>query len=62
MRSHLARRESGAARCSLEEELRLLNEGLARAGNSKAALELVARKVNIISTINDRRIARRFGR
>jgi hypothetical protein len=51
-----------AARCSLEEELRLLEEGLARTGTSKAALELVARKVNILSTSNDRRLNRRFGR
>ena len=51
-----------AARCSLEEELRLLEEGLARAGTSKAALELVARKVNILSTSYDRRLNRRFGR
>jgi hypothetical protein len=51
-----------AARSSLEEELRLLDEGLARAGSSKAAIELVSRKLNILANINDRRISRRFGR
>ena len=57
-----AQTTADAARCSLEEELRLLDEGLNRAGTSKAAIELVARKVNIVSNINDRRIVRHFGR
>ena len=50
-------------RTSLDEELNLLEWGLHRARDGSAAKnELVARKVNMLSTINNRRIARRFGR
>ncbi|WP_201733685.1 hypothetical protein [Acidithrix sp. C25] len=45
-----------------EEELRFLDYGLALSGNSVAKTELVARKVNLMSNINNQRIARRFGR
>jgi hypothetical protein len=45
-----------------DEELRFLNHGLALAGSSAAKVELVARKVEMFSNINNRRIARRFGR
>jgi hypothetical protein len=45
-----------------EEELRFLDHGLALAGNSAAKVELVARKIEMLSSINNRRIARRFGR
>jgi hypothetical protein len=46
---------------SLEDELGLLEYGLARAGNSSAALELVARKVDQLSNLNAVRLARAFG-
>jgi hypothetical protein len=49
-------------RTSLDEELNLLEWGLHRADGSAAKNELVARKVNMLSNINNRRIARRFGR
>jgi hypothetical protein len=49
-------------RTSLNEELDLLDWGLHRADGSAAKTELVARKVNTLSTINDRRISRHFGR
>jgi len=45
-----------------EEELRFLDYGLAMANGSTAKVELVARKSNLLSNINNRRIARRFGR
>jgi hypothetical protein len=50
-----------ASRTSLEQELRLLSEGLALAGQSAAAIELVARKVELQANIDNRRIAWRFG-
>jgi hypothetical protein len=45
-----------------EEELRFLDYGMAMAGNSAAKAELVARKLNLLSNLNNARIARRFGR
>ncbi len=50
-----------ASRASLEEELDLLDYGMARAGTSAARLDLVARHVERMATINNRRITRRFG-
>lgn len=50
-----------ASRTSLEEELNLLDYGMARAGQSAARLELVSRHVERLSAINNRRISRRFG-
>lgn len=50
-----------ASRAGLEEELDLLDYGMARAGQSAAKVELVARHVERLSAINNRRIARRFG-
>ena len=50
-----------AMRTSLDEELGLLREGLALAGPSAAAIELVARKVETTANINNRRVVRRFG-
>jgi hypothetical protein len=50
-----------ASRASLDEEVDLLDYGLARAGGSAAKVELVARHVQRMATINDRRITRRFG-
>jgi hypothetical protein len=51
-----------ACTASLDNELDLLEWGLHRAGNSSAAAELVARKVDQLAALNDRRISRRFGR
>jgi len=45
-----------------EEELNFLDYGMARANGSGAKAELVARKANMLSAINNTRIARRFGR
>ena len=45
-----------------DEELRFLDHGLALAGGSATKVELVARKLEMLSSINNRRIARRFGR
>jgi hypothetical protein len=50
-----------ASRTALEIETDLLDYGLSRVGGSAAKAELVARHVNRLSTINDRRITRRFG-
>ena len=46
---------------SLDVELDLLDHGLQRAGGSQARVEIVARKVELLNNINNRRIARRFG-
>ena len=43
-----------------DEELNFLREFRAKADGSEAAMELVARKLEIFSTINNRRISRRF--
>lgn len=50
-----------ASRAGLEVELELLDYGMARAGQSAAKVELVARHVERLSAINNRRISRRFG-
>lgn len=50
-----------AARAALQEELAFLSDGLARAGASQTALELVSRKLDLLSNANNRRLARRFG-
>jgi hypothetical protein len=50
-----------ALRTALDEEMALLRDGLAQAGQSAAAIQLVARKVELQSSIDNRRIARRFG-
>jgi hypothetical protein len=50
-----------ALRASLDEELRLLREGLALAGQSAAGVELVARKVELLAAVDNRRFSRRFG-
>lgn len=46
---------------ALDEELGLLRYGLDKANGSAAAAELVSRKVSELSSLNSRRIARRFG-
>ena len=50
-----------ASRAALEEEFDLLDYGLARSGGSAAKTAIVARKVERMATINDRRLTRRFG-
>ena len=45
-----------------EEELRFLDFGMAMAAGSSAKAEMVARKANLMSNLNNQRIARRFGR
>jgi hypothetical protein len=50
-----------ALRTALDEELALLRDGLALAGQSHAAIELVARKVELLSSIDNRRITKHFG-
>jgi hypothetical protein len=50
-----------AVRASLDEELTLLQDGLAKAGQSAAALEIVAGKVQLLNAIDNRGISRRFG-
>jgi hypothetical protein len=52
---------SDASRAALEAEIDLMEYGLARAGGSVAKTELVARHVERMAAINDRRITRRFG-
>lgn len=49
-----------ASRAALEAEVDLLEYGMARAGGSAAKTELVARHVERLAAINDRRITRRF--
>jgi hypothetical protein len=50
-----------AMRAALDEELRLLHEGLAQAGQLAGGIELAARKVETTANINNRRAVRRFG-
>jgi hypothetical protein len=51
-----------ACEASLDCELDLLDYGLRRANGSAAKAELVARKVERLAALNDRRITRRFSR
>lgn len=62
MDRHDAQATMDAVQASLEEELALLEYGLHRANGSAAKTELVARKVQLLSALNDRRITRHFGR
>jgi hypothetical protein len=50
-----------ASRTALEEELDLLDFGMGRAGQSAAKAAIVARHVEKLVSINDRRLTRRFG-
>lgn len=50
-----------ASRAALDEEVDLLDYGLARASGSAAKTQLVIRHVERAAVINDRRITRRFG-
>ena len=49
------------SRTAFDLECDLLDYGLARAGRSAAKAALVARHVERVATINDRRITARFG-
>lgn len=51
---------SDAISVAADEELAFMREFRAKAGNSAAGLEIVGRKLEIFSTINNRRITRRF--
>jgi len=48
-------------KASLDEELSLLDWGLSEAAGSPAKVELVSRKVSLLSDGNSRRIVRHFG-
>jgi uncharacterized protein YicC (UPF0701 family) len=65
MRAERDRIDSQAAadamRTALEEELDLLDYGLQQARGSLAKAELVARKVELLASLNNSRITRRFG-
>jgi hypothetical protein len=65
MRADFERADSRAAHdaydSALDSELRLLARGMARAGTSAAALELVAHRVSGLQAANDERLYRRFG-
>lgn len=50
------------SRFAFDEECEMFDRGLARAGQSAAMAALLARHVERIATINDRRITQRFGR
>lgn len=50
-----------ASRAALDEEIGLMDYGLARAGQSPAKAALVAQHVERLARINNRRITRRFG-
>jgi hypothetical protein len=45
-----------------DSELKFMSEFRAKAGNSAAAIEVVARKMQMLDDITNRRIMRRFGR
>lgn len=50
-----------ATRAALDEEVELFDYGMSRVGQSSAKAALIARHVERLATINDRRITRRFG-
>ena len=56
-----AQAAADALRAALDEELSLLRDGLAQAGQSAAGIELVSRKVEMLANVDNRRFARRFG-
>jgi hypothetical protein len=56
-----AQAAADALQSSLADELDLLDYGLRRAAGSAAKAELVSRKVEMLSSINNRRISRRLG-
>lgn len=61
MDRHDTQAATDALRTALDEELGLLRDGLANAGSSAAAVEIVARKVELLTNTNNRRFVRRFG-
>jgi len=50
-----------ALEAALHAELKLLRGGLAEAGQSAAGIERVARKLELLASVDDRRFLRRFG-
>lgn len=50
-----------ALQFSMDAEINLLDHGLGRANGNQAKVEIVARKVEMFSDMNNRRISRRFG-
>lgn len=46
---------------ALESEMRLLDEGIALAGDSEAKRQLLAEKIDLLSRANTARISRTFG-
>lgn len=50
-----------ASQAAFTAEIDLMDYGLARAGQSAAKAALIARHVERVAQINDRRITRRFG-
>jgi hypothetical protein len=62
MDKNIARAAAGACEYSLGLELGLLGDGERLAGNSRAALEAVDRKVRMLVELNNARIFRTFSR
>lgn len=58
---HDSQSVADASAAALESEMELLDRGMARVGMSAAKVELVARHVERLARINDRRLTRRFG-
>jgi hypothetical protein len=52
---------ASATQVALEVEMDVLDYGMGRAGQSAAKINLVARKVELLSSTNNRRLLRRFG-
>jgi ribulose-5-phosphate 4-epimerase/fuculose-1-phosphate aldolase len=50
-----------ASQAAFDAEVDFIDHGLARAGESPAKAALLARHVERVANINDRRITRRFG-
>lgn len=51
-----------AARTAFDEELALYDYGRARVNGSEVGQELLARKLNILSSLHDAKLVREFGR
>lgn len=57
-----AQAAADANQASLDEELKLLRYGLSQAGASATQLEMVARKVQLQISIDERRVMQKFAR
>jgi hypothetical protein len=57
-----ARALGEVVRTAIDEEVRTLQFGLERGEGSQAVARLVANKVELLSRINDQRLAEKFGR